>query len=120
MAKYGYLTPWEAVESYERHITDRSPVWAAFVLEDLLADLEFFGVDQVTVLAGKRYVDPLVPELEASGYDVLDYNRGLRPGERKQALKKANAPGEQSTQVKTDGGRNSRSLHTDIQQTGSL
>lgn len=102
-AKHGYLRSWEAVEDYERHISDRTPVWGAFVFDDLLADLEFFDVDQVTVLAGKRYVDPLVPELEARGYDVLDYNRGLRPGERKRALKEANAPGEQKTLV-TDGG----------------
>lgn len=102
-AKHGYLRSWEAVESYDRHISDRTPVWAAFVLKDLLDDLYFFDVEQVTLLAGKRYVDPLVPELEGRGYDVLDYNRGLRPGERKQKLKKANAPGEQS-QLVPDGG----------------
>lgn len=103
-AKHGYLRPWDAVESYERHISERNSVWGAFVLRDLLDDLEFFDVDQVTVLAGRRYVDPLVAELEAHDYDVVDYNRGLRPGERKRALKKANAPGEQSTLLQTDGG----------------
>lgn len=96
-AKYGYLRSWEAAETYEKHISDRTAVWGAFVLEDLLADLEFYDVDQVTVLAGKRYADPLVAELEARGYDVVDYNRGLRPGERKRELKKANAPGKQTT-----------------------
>lgn len=101
-AKYGYLRSWEATETYDKHISDRTPVWGAFVLDDLVADLEFHDVDQVTILAGKRYADPLVPELEARGYDVLDYNRGLRPGERKAALKKANAPGEQA--ALTDGG----------------
>jgi len=109
-AKYGYLRSWEAVESYDKHISDRTPVWGAFVLDDLLADLEYLDVDQVTVLAGKQYVDPLVSELEGHGYDVLDYNRGLRPGERKRALKRANAPGEQSTLIETDGGRNDRAV----------
>lgn len=96
-AKYGYLRSWETVGSYDKHISDRSPVWGAFVLDDLLADLEFLDVDQVTVLAGQRYVDPLLSELENRGYDVLDYNKGLRPGERKRELKNANAPGEQAT-----------------------
>ena len=105
-AKYGYLRSWEVVESYNKHISDRTPVWGAFVLDDLLTDLEYLGVDQVTVLAGKRYIDPLVAELEARGYDVLDYNRGFRPGERKRALKKANAPGEQATLVPNGGACN--------------
>jgi len=111
-AKYGYLRSWESVGSYDKHISDRTPAWGAFVLGDLIADLEYLDVDQVTVLAGKRYVDPLVAELEAHGYDVVDYNRGLRPGERKAALKKANAPGEQTTLVRADGGRNSQCVDT--------
>lgn len=117
-AKHGYLRPWEAVENYERHISDRTPVWGAFALDDLLADLEFYDVEQLTVLAGKRYVDPLVAELEARGYDILDYNRGLRPGERKAALKKANAPGEQTTLLQADGGRNNRSVDTTTDKGG--
>ena len=111
-AKYGYLRSWEAIGSYDKHISDRTPVWGAFVLGDLLADLEYLDVDQVTVLAGRRYVDPLVAELEARGYDVLDYNRGLRPGERKRALKKANAPGEQATLVPDGGDCNARYVGT--------
>lgn len=103
-AKHGYLRPWDVVEEYEKHISERSPVWGAFVLGDLLDDLQYLDVDLVTILAGKRYVDPIVPELESHGYDVLDYNRGLRPGERKRSLKQANAPGDQSTLVQTDGG----------------
>lgn len=98
-AKHGYLRPWEATKTYDKHISDRTPVWGAFVFNDLLDDLRFFDVDKVTILAGKRYSDPLVTELEARGYDVLDYNRGLRPGERKRELKEANTIGEQSTLV---------------------
>jgi hypothetical protein len=116
-AKYGYLRSWEAVESYDKHISDRTPVWGSFVLDGLLTDLEFLGVDQVTVLAGKRYVDPLVAELEARGYDVLDYNRGLRPGERKRELKKANAPGEQTTLVPDRGGCNDHDVSTATEST---
>jgi len=102
-AKYGYLRSWEPVENYERHISERTSVWAAFVLGELLDDLEYHDAERVTILAGSRYVDPLVPELEAQGYDVVDYNRGLRPGERMSALNKANEPGEQTT-LAADGG----------------
>ncbi|WP_254861723.1 DUF6884 domain-containing protein [Halovivax gelatinilyticus] len=101
-AQFGYLRPWEATPDYEKHISERTPVWGAFVLRDILSDLDYWEVDQVTILAGKRYVDPLVSELKARGYDVLDYNRGLRPGERNSALKEVLLPGEQS-QLVTDG-----------------
>lgn len=100
-AKHGYLPRWQAIEDYERHISDRTRVWGAFVLRDLLRDLDFWDVDTVTILAGSRYIEPLVCELEAQGYDVVDYNSGLRPGERKAALKEALAPGEQSSLEET-------------------
>lgn len=96
-ARYGYLRPWQAVPTYDQHIGDRTPVWGAFVLDDLLQDLAFHDVDQVTVLAGSGYVDPVVAELEARGFDVIDYNRGKRPGEREAALADALAPGTQVT-----------------------
>lgn len=102
-AKHGYLRPWDVVEEYERHITDRTEIWGAFALEDLLRDLEDLGVDTVTVLAGSKYVEPLVTELEAAGYDVIDYNSGLRPGERYSKLKSDLQPGEQQKLV-PDGG----------------
>ena len=104
-AKYGYLRPWDATPNYERHIMDRTGVWGAFALQDLLRDLEYHDVDTVTVLAGSGYIEPLVDELEARGYDVVDLNAGLRPGERMSALDDAVAPGEQATLV-TDGGQN--------------
>lgn len=85
-AKFGYLQPWDTVEDYERHITDRSDVWAAFVLRDLRRNLEYYDADTVTILAGSGYIDPLVAPLESDGYDVIDFNRGKRPGERQQSL----------------------------------
>lgn len=88
-AKYGYLRPWDVVDYYQKHIDERSPIWAAFVVQDLLPDLRYYGVDTVTILAGSGYVDPLVAPLESRGYDVVDYNRGLRPGERMQQLDQA-------------------------------
>jgi len=101
-AKYGYLRRWTAIPYYDQHIGDRTNIWGAFVLQDLLADLRYHDVDQVTILAGSEYVDPLVLELEARGYDVVDWGSGLRPGERMAALDDAVAPGEQVTLA--DGG----------------
>lgn len=94
--RYGYLRSWEAVETYEQHRNERSDVWAAWVLRDLLDDLRHWGAERVTILAGSSYVDPLLPALESRGYDVLDYNRGLRPGERMAALDEAVKPGKQA------------------------
>lgn len=101
-AKFGYLRPWDVTPDYERHITDRSTAWGAFVLDDLVADLDYYGVDTVTILAGSGYIDPLLAELEARGYDVVDWNAGKRPGERMQALDEAARPGRQVTLA--DGG----------------
>lgn len=103
-AKYGYLRPWDVIPDYERKITDRSDIWAAFVLDDLLDDLAYVDADQVTILAGSGYVDPLIEPLEARGYDVVDWNEGLRPGERMSALDDALAPGEQQTLNGIKGG----------------
>ena len=99
--KYGYLRPWDIVPAYEMHRKERSDVWAAFVLRDLVPNLGYWDADQVTILAGKRYVDPLVPELESHGYDVVDYNQGLRPGERYSKLKEELQPGKQTTLTST-------------------
>ena len=85
-AKYGFLRPWDIVPTYDTHISERTDVWAAFVLDDLLDALAYHDVDQVTILAGSKYVQPLVTPLEAHGYDVLDFNNGLMPGERMAAL----------------------------------
>jgi len=103
-AKHGYIADGEAVADYECHISDRTPVWGAFVLEDLLEDLRFHDVDQVTVLAGSRYIEPLVVELESRGYDVVDWNSGKRPGERMSALDDANESTQQQT-LAADGGQ---------------
>lgn len=101
-AKFGYLRPWDVIHSYDMHINDRSKVWAAFVLRDLLDDLRYYDADRVTILAGKDYADPLKEPLERRGCEVVDPYRGLRPGERMSELNDAVAPGRQATL--TDGG----------------
>lgn len=104
-ARFGYLRPWDSIETYDTHIRDRDAgLWAPFVLRDLLPDLQHLTVDCVVLLAGRKYVDPLVTPLESRGYDVVDYNCGKRPGERMAALDDAIAPGEQTTLQDAGGG----------------
>ena len=98
-AKHGYLRPWEATPEYNVHIDARTPAWAAVVLEGLLVDLRHYDAEQVTILAGSKYVDPLVAPLESRGYDVVDYNRGKMPGQRMAALNDVLSPDSE-----TDGG----------------
>lgn len=95
-AKYGFVRPWEVLPDYDMNIRERMPVWGAFVLQDLLPALEYHDADVVKIFAGSGYVDPLVAELEARGYDVIDPHRGMMPGQRESALKDLLEPGEQT------------------------
>lgn len=104
-ARFGYLRPWDVTPNYDTHIDERTAVWAAVVLRDLLRDLDFLDVEVVTMLAGRKYVDPLVTPLEGRGYDLVDFNRGKMPGQRMQALDESVAPGDQQELIPaTDGG----------------
>ena len=85
-ARYGFLRPWDVTPTYNTHIRDRTPAWAVHVLGDLCPALSSHDTDRVVILAGSKYVAPLVAPLERRGYTVVDYNAGLRPGERMQAL----------------------------------
>lgn len=88
-AKYGLIWPEAEVETYDTHITEVDETeWAESVLERL--DNMVSRDDEVRILAGKAYVDPLTPGLEAKGVDVIDVNRGLMPGERLQKLNAIN------------------------------
>jgi len=95
-AEYGFLHPTEAVPEYERKISSRNHAWGAVVLRKLLPVLELNDVDEVTILAGKQYIDPIRTELEDRGYEVNDPHAGLRPGERYSALCDALSPGKQA------------------------
>lgn len=82
-AKYGYVEPDAVIDTYNVHISDRDrELWAGDVMDDLTLVLDQRDVDTVQILAGKGYVDPLTPELERLGYEVLDPLRGKMIGER--------------------------------------
>jgi len=81
-AKYGLLDPDKTVESYDRHAKDidNPEVWAESIADDLEAAIPSAAV--VELLGGAAYADPLTPELERRGFDVVEPLRGLGIGER--------------------------------------
>jgi hypothetical protein len=79
-AKHGLLNPHSGVEPYdERGLS----VEQAKEIADTFTQWEFTAVH---VCAGRDYLDPLTPELEAKGIDVVDSFAGLRIGERMREL----------------------------------
>jgi len=79
-AKHGLLDPETQIEPYnEFGLTERQ----AETIAEELADA---GFDTVEVIAGKKYTNPLTPELEAEGIEVIEKCRGLSIGERMQRL----------------------------------
>ena len=87
-ALYGLLHPDDVVDSYDRHAKDidDADAWAAEIADDLEAAVP--GNAVVEVLGGKRYADPLTPELEERGFEVHEPLRGQRIGKRRQSLAK--------------------------------
>lgn len=87
-ALYGLLHPDDVVESYDRHAkdVDDAEAWATGIADDLADAVPDSAV--VEVLGGKRYTDPLTPELEARGFEVHEPLRGQRIGKRRQSLAK--------------------------------
>lgn len=103
-AEHGLVRPEDWLEPYDTYIGNvDSEAWAEEVLDVLLDDLDRLDDPTVTIFAGSKYVDPLVPDLEAKGYEVLDPLRGLMPGERMSELDEMAAETEQ-TKLVTDGG----------------
>lgn len=85
-ALYGLLHPDDVIEFYDMHAknVDDAEAWATEIAEDLSAAAPAGAV--VEVLGGKRYADPLTPELEKRGFDVLEPLRGQQIGKRKKSL----------------------------------
>jgi len=85
-AEYGLLCPDERVESYDTHAKniEDSGEWAALIARDLAALVPQTAT--VEILGGAHYADPLTPELEARGFDVLEPLRGQGIGTRMASL----------------------------------
>ena len=82
-AEHGLLRPDDRVEPYDTHARDIDDpeAWG----EKIAAELDALVPDEavIEILGGRSYADPLVPELEVRGYEVLEPTRGKKIGERK-------------------------------------
>jgi hypothetical protein len=86
-AKYGLVDPNSIIDSYDLHVDDLedTETWATDIATDL-ADGPASPPATVEILGGRSYADPLVPELERLGYDVVEPLCGLGIGERMSKL----------------------------------
>jgi len=75
-AKHGLVHPDTELEPYNEF--GLSEAQATQIAERLSK----FGVDTVEIVAGKKYVEPLRPVLEAESIEVRDEFTGLKIGER--------------------------------------
>lgn len=81
-AKHGLLEPMREIDDYnERGLSVKQS-------EQIAKELHDYGVTEVLITAGKDYTDPLTPELERLGIDVIEVCRGMQIGERMAELKK--------------------------------
>lgn len=80
-AKYGLLEPDERVASYDKRARniDDPDAWASEIAERLDENIPTDAT--VELLGGKHYIDPLTPQLEARGFEVVEPLRGLGIGE---------------------------------------
>lgn len=79
-AKHGLLRPDTHIEPYDAYgLSEKQAIEIASVLSD-------DGVTSAEIIAGKSYTNPLTPELESKGIDVVETCRGMGIGEREQRL----------------------------------
>jgi hypothetical protein len=78
--KHRVVCPDEEISYYQKHISDVDDidVWAQNVAQRLS------GVEgeELIIVAGSEYADPIVPLLEAKGIEVLEPCCGMKIGER--------------------------------------
>lgn len=85
-AEHGLLDPETVIEPYDKRPKDIDDVdaWAESIAVSLGGRVTAGAT--VEILGGVAYADPLTPELERFGYDVIEPLRGARIGERQRWL----------------------------------
>ena len=81
-AKHGLLDQMRKIEDYNE------VGLSVEQCEQIATELSDKGVTEVLITAGKKYTDPLTPELERLGIDVVEVCAGMRIGERMNGLQK--------------------------------
>lgn len=75
-AKHGLIHPETVIEPYDEFgISDEQAASIATTLATA-------GINHVEIIAGKKYTNPLTPELEEHGIDVREVCRGMEIGNR--------------------------------------
>ena len=90
-AKHGLLGPEQPIAPYDEKglSVDQS--------RDIARHLKDMGFKTVRITAGKDYTDPLTPELERVGIDVIEVCRGMKIGKRTAKLNELAATTENDT-----------------------
>lgn len=79
-ARYGLVDPEAMIEPYDaRGLSDTQAV-------EIADELAENGIETVELVAGRDYANPLVPELESHGIEVINNLRGCRIGTRRKRL----------------------------------
>jgi hypothetical protein len=74
--KHGLIHPETVIEPYDEFgLSDEQAASIATTLANT-------GINHVEVIAGKKYTNPLTPELEEHGIDVREVCRGMEIGNR--------------------------------------
>ena len=84
-AKHGLLHPNTVVEPYDDFGLSESQA------QGIATKLVEKDVTHVDIVAGKKYTESLIPELEARGIEVKEYCKGLSIGKRMERLSKLTA-----------------------------
>jgi len=93
-AEHGLLRPDTIVEPYDTRLpsskADRM-AWGARAGAELEAELEELEVDELVLLAGRAYVEPIVEALQGTELTLSEPMAGMMIGERLSWLKRENA-----------------------------
>lgn len=79
-AKHGLVDPDDVIEPYDERGLSEDQAWG------IAQELSEAGVRHVDITAGMDYTDPLIPELEHQGIDVVNHFAGNRIGTRRKLL----------------------------------
>ena len=79
-AKHGLLHPSTVVEPYDDFGLSESQA------QEIATELANKDVTHVDIVAGSKYTEPLLPELQACDIEVQEYCKGLSIGKRMSQL----------------------------------
>jgi len=85
-AKHGVVLPTARLEPYDTYLNDKSDAYIEQWADNISLCLEGWHVDEVEILAGSAYADPIKDALEDTDITITEPLAGLRIGERLREL----------------------------------